>query len=356
VAFLSQLREEPYHSQVLARQVTAAMEEQAYRRGFFVWSSADMLGTRLDIVLLARYPATFLARREGESARLLRRVLRWAAQRGYTDVGLGSLVASVSSGGRELLPLADELGLRLDHGLDMSCALAWRQACALEACGMDLSRSTVAVVGGMSALGAGVARMIARQVRRLILVVRRHAGHAQRMAEALRRSALGLEVEVATDYRPLRQADLVCLAHGSLARPIRSAHLQPGAVVLDACAPAAVRAQGFAPGRHLVLPAGCGVLPRSCAPRGVGVDLGLGNTSSGPIVYGCMLGAALGAGEAFQGHRLGPVDEAHALEILRQGEQLAVRHQPFEMCGERLWPEAVRSFLRGGWELPAQAS
>ncbi len=356
VAFISQYREEPHHSQIIARQMTPWMRAQAQSRGFFVWSSARLLGTHLDIVLLARPPGFFLEEREGASRDLVEQVLCWAALNGYSDIGLGSLVASVTDGGRKLLPLARDLGLRLDHGDDMSCALAWRQACALESCGLDLSRSTVAVVGGAGVMGAGFARLIARQVHRLILVVRSDDMRAQRLAAVLRRSALGLQVEVATDFQRLRQADLVYVAHNSLTDPIRPAQLKQGAVVLDACVPPAVHERDFGGSGQLVLSSGCGVLPRSFAPRGVGADLGLGYAAEGPIVYGCMLGTALAASEAFGEHRLGAVDEGYARDIVRLGELLSVRHQPFEMFGRRLSPQVVRSFLLGGWEMWAKAS
>jgi hypothetical protein len=346
VVFLSQLREEPHNTEVQQAQITDEMRWEMDEYGSFKWAEAVVMDdVKFIIRLINRDPFAFIKNRAESVADILAAMERAKEVDGATDIGLGSLVASVARGGKELLPKAKELVLRLDHGDDMSTGLAAEAAWHLREFGFDLSAGTVGVIGAVGIMGAGFIRLLAEDVRKLLFIVtavdeRVMKLRSDLLAEA-KRGGRKLEIAIDTRYRALaeQKCRLVYVAHSAPSAPLRAEHLAPRTIVLDACIPPAVAFRG---GSHLVLPVGCGVLPKSAAPRGVGVRLGLGETKDGPVVYGCMIGCMIAAKRADIHHRIEPVNPGYARTLLNQGCHLGVVHQPFPVSDKE-----IRKFIRG---------
>lgn len=345
VVFLSQLREEPHNTEVQQAQITDEMRREMDECGSFRWSKATVMDDVAFIIrLINRDPFSFIRNRAQSLADILAAMERAKAE-GATDIGLGSLVASVVHGGKDLLVRAEELGVRLDHGDDMSTALAAKAAWHLGDLGFDLSAGTVGVIGAVGIMGAGFIRLLAQNVRKFLFVVtsideRVTNLRRQLLAEAASEGR-NLEIIVNTRFAALAEHEcrLVYVAHSAPNAPLLAEHLASRAIVLDACIPPAV---AFSDGSHLVLPVGCGVLPKSAAPKGVGVRLGLGETADGPIIYGCMIGCMLAASrEDMIYHKIDPVEPDYARLLLNQGSALGITPQPFPM-GE----EVVREFIQ----------
>lgn len=332
VVFLSQLREEPHNTEVQQAQVTDEMRWEMDECGSFRWAEATVMGgVRFIIRLINRDPISFIGNRPQSLIDIVTAMER-AKGEGATDIGLGSLVASVARGGRDLLLKAKELEVRLDHGDDMSTALAAQAAWRLRELGFDLSSGTVGVIGAVGIMGAGFIRLLAQDVRKFLFIVTAVDERVTNLKEQLLVEAAqsGRKIEIAVDTRFHALAEhncrLVYVAHSAPRAPLRAEHLAPRTIVLDACIPPAV---AFRDENHLVLQVGCGVLPKSVAPQGVGANLGLGETPSGPIVYGCMIGCMLAAWRREKNHRVFPVEPDYARSLLESGKTFGITPQPF---------------------------
>jgi predicted amino acid dehydrogenase len=346
VVFLSQLREEPHNTEVQQAQITDEMRWEMDEYGSFKWSETMVMdGVKFIIRLINRDPFTFIKNRTESVADIMAAMERAKRVDGATDIGLGSLVASVAHGGRDLLAKAEELNLRLDHGDDMSTGLAATAAWHLRDFGLDLASGTVGVIGAVGIMGAGFIRLLSRNVRKFLFVVtsideRVIELRNQLLAEAASEGRK-LEIATGTHFHALAEYEcrLVYVAHSAPSAPLKAEHLASRTIVLDACIPPAV---AFRDGSHLVLPVGCGILPKSAAPKGVGVRLGLGETENGPVIYGCMIGCMLAAGRGDMiYHKIFPVEPEYAKLLLAQGSAIGVTHQPFPV-EER----EIREFIR----------
>jgi len=296
VVFLSQRREEPHNTDIQVAQTTPEMQREMGECGSFGWARARILDVDFCVRLIDRDPFSFMRNRL-ESVAAIKAAMKVAKKGGATDIGLGSLVASVAHGGLDLLETADELGLRLDHGDDMSTALAAQSAWHLKELGLPLGRITVGVVGAVGIMGAGFIRLLTKDVDSFVFIVT----HVDERVEHLRaeildeatRTRRDVNVEIATSFGALKKHE------------------------------------DFQNQPFLVIPVGCGVLPKNMAPQGVGVNLGLGTAPEGPVAYGCMIGCVLGAHRGEVEHRVNPVEAPYARVILREGLDIGVLHQPF---------------------------
>lgn len=350
VVFLSQLREEPHNTNIQLAQMTMQMKEQAERVGFFFWSpKTEILGVDFQILLIDRRPLQFLRYRE-EALDLIKRAMRAAKEVGSTDIGLGSLVASVSHSGQDLVAEAEKLGLRLDHGDDMSMALAYSAADKLGHMGLPLQRISLGIVGAAGLMGAGFARLMAERVNNMVLVVRNpEDSKVVELADDLQRINPAIRVSLSKDFNALRQGgcELVFTAHSSPESKILPEHVVPTAFILDACIPPAVNQEDFLGWPITVLPVGCGVLPKAIAPNGMGVDLGMGqDENEGRTTYGCMLGCILAASIGATKHNIKGIEPTVANYLLAQGALNGIIHQPFPQGEADIAEKLFKLYLR----------
>ncbi|WP_407571015.1 glycerol-3-phosphate acyltransferase [Deinococcus altitudinis] len=105
--------------------------------------------------------------------------------------------------------------------------------------GRDLKAATAAVVGANGVVAFGIARTIAPQVARVIMVGR-DLERLERSANTLRRANPGTEVVTTTDYAALREATLIFTATSDPAPVIFPQHVQEGAWIFDEGRPADV--------------------------------------------------------------------------------------------------------------------
>jgi predicted amino acid dehydrogenase len=157
---------------------------------------------------------------------------RLAERLGARILGLGAFTAVIGDAG---VTVAKGLRIPVTTGNSYTVAVALqalRQAA--ERMGISLPEATAAVVGAAGAIGRVAARLLAREVPRVILAGRR----AERL-ESLRPlvEAEGARVHVAEGLEDLREADLVLVVSSAPVAIIRPEHLKPGAVVCDVAQP-----------------------------------------------------------------------------------------------------------------------
>ena len=105
--------------------------------------------------------------------------------------------------------------------------------------GRDLKTATTAVVGANGVVAFGIARTIAPQVARVIMVGR-DLERLERSATALRRANPGTEIVTSVNYDDLRQASLIFTATSDPAPVIFPQHVAEGTWIFDEGRPADV--------------------------------------------------------------------------------------------------------------------
>lgn len=105
--------------------------------------------------------------------------------------------------------------------------------------GRDLKQATAAVVGANGVVAFGIARTIAPQVARLIMIGR-DAERLERSATTLRRAMKDTEIVTTTSYDTLKEADLIFTATSDPNPVIFPQHVKPGAWIFDEGRPADV--------------------------------------------------------------------------------------------------------------------
>jgi fatty aldehyde-generating acyl-ACP reductase len=157
-----------------------------------------------------------------------------AERLGAKIVGLGALTSVVGDAG---ITVARQLSIPVTTGNSYTVATAIQATCqAASLMGIDVSRSTLCVLGATGSIGAVCARMMAASVGRLILTARdeeRLEGLAGMIF-----SESSVLAEIQTDLRKaVRNADIILAVSSSAEQLIHPEDLRPGAVVCDVARP-----------------------------------------------------------------------------------------------------------------------
>jgi acyl-phosphate glycerol 3-phosphate acyltransferase len=105
--------------------------------------------------------------------------------------------------------------------------------------GRELSQATAAVVGANGVVAFGIARTVAPQVRKLIMIGR-DLERLERSATTLRRANPDTEIVTSTNYADLKEADLIFTATSDPAPVIFPEHVGEGTWIFDEGRPADV--------------------------------------------------------------------------------------------------------------------
>lgn len=250
--------------------------------------------------------------------RMAVRGARLAHELGAEAVGLGAFWSTVGDKGARVQDAVPEICIT--NGGAYTAATVRAAVPGLlrrfEAEGGSLRRSTAAVVGANGVVAFGVARMIAPEVRTLLLVGR-DAERLQRSAKALRRKTPGTDVLTSTDVADVAAADLVFTATSDPDPVLYPRHVKPGAWVFDLGRPADVHPSvRDTLGVHLV-PGGVVRPPGRMRTR---IDIGFGDGYLPACLAETMI---MTATRAFDRRSLGPVTRTADIEFyLREGERL----------------------------------
>jgi len=194
-------------------------------RGWFI---ACPLSPRMMMAL----PAEVVYRKIIQSGRLAERL-------GARILGLGAYTSVVGDGGRTV---ARALQIPVTTGNSYTVATSMHAVrYAARRLKIELPEATAAVVGASGAIGGICARLLAPDVKRLILVGRSEQA-LQRVAEQSLQAGAA-PVCTTTDITRIRQAQIVISVTSAVEPVIRSEHLRPGAIVCDVARPRDVARQ-----------------------------------------------------------------------------------------------------------------
>ncbi len=254
---------------------------------------------------------------------------RMAERLGAKILGLGAFTSVVGDGG---VTVARALDVPVTTGDSYTVAIAvealWEAARLME---IPLENATVAVVGATGAIGRVSAALLARRVGEVYLIGRRRAALEQ-VREYIAAEGGRAVLQVSTDIRDLRRAQLILTVTSALDTVVAPEYLQPGSVVCDVARPRDVSAQ-VAAARHdvLVIDGGMVEVP---GPVDFHFDFGFPPGKA----YACMAETmALALEGRFEDYTVGKeISLAQVEEIAR----IAAKHG-FRLSGFRSFEKAV---------------
>lgn len=181
-------------------------------------------------VVVVPFGASHMLARPGEAREKVGRAVDHAVGLGAAVVGLGALTAPVTSGGMWLRGRTD---IAVTNGNAFTAAIVHDQLRSLL---RHMRSARVAIVGATGSVGTTVTGLVVRDrnVDHLVLVAR-DEGRLSGLACNL--SGRGIVLHATTDLAAVRECDVVVLLTAAAGAVLRSEHLGPHAVVLDAAQP-----------------------------------------------------------------------------------------------------------------------
>jgi len=196
--------------------------------------SANGVEIKGNFVMVPLMPSQFLRLDRTAVIERVKRAAILGQSLGAKVIGLGGYNSVVGRAGKDV---ADALDVAVTSGNSYTVATALKGALkAAEVLDVDLSRSTVAVVGATGSIGSVCSCFLARSVPRLVLSARSKS-RLKVLAETIHResnTALKIEMDLA---RALSEADIVITATSSGGSIIQAEHLKAGAIVCDVAVP-----------------------------------------------------------------------------------------------------------------------
>jgi fatty aldehyde-generating acyl-ACP reductase len=252
---------------------------------------------------------------------------RLAQRLGARILGLGAYTSVVGDGG---VTIARHLDLPVTTGNSYTVAVAVDSVLdGARRMRIPLESATAAVVGATGSIGSVCAQMLARQVKRTILIGRR-LDSLERLSRLVANE--GHWGECSTEVAKLREADIIITVTSSLDAVIRPEYLKPGAVICDVAQPRDVSAQ-VAELRKDVLVIDGGMVR---VPGEVNFNFDFGFPPG--LAYACMAETMTLALEGrYEDYTLGKVISIQQVETIRS---LAIKHG-FRLAGFRSFESAV---------------
>ncbi len=164
---------------------------------------------------------------------------RYAERLGARLLGLGAFTSVVGDGGQTI---AEAMRIPVTTGNSYTIAVSVEAVrTAASRLRMNLSETTVAIVGASGAIGSVCARLLAPEVSELILVGRRMHSLERVAGQAIEHGARF--VDTTTNIERIKRAQIVFAASSALGPLIEPQHLQSNALVCDVARPRDVARQ-----------------------------------------------------------------------------------------------------------------
>lgn len=157
---------------------------------------------------------------------------RLAERLGAQILGLGAFTAVVGDSG---ISVSDRLAIPVTTGNSYTVATAVEASLeTARRMEIDPAQCTAAVIGAYGSAGTACAHLLARSVRRLLLI-----GRKIERLQQIERQVDGGEAQVSctTDLSAIKQADVVLTVTSAVEPIVEPHHLKPGAVVCDVARP-----------------------------------------------------------------------------------------------------------------------
>lgn len=256
--------------------------------------------------------------------------------------GMAGLIASFSKGGTYMSDNVKGFGFTTGHAYTVANIYEIVKKVVKET-SLDLSKSNVAIVGASGSIGSGVAKLIAdNKIREMIIVDRANSASAvklEKLKVALSRINIKNPVKVSKNIDDIKNSDLVIVATNSPVSIIKSEHLKSGAIVIDDSFPKNVSRDILTERDDIILLEG-GVTQMPKVNIDVSrhmpdlMDLSISKLISCSQAYGCLAETFVLAALAHKGnYGLGDADPEKARDIISKGKRLKFGHAVFQNYG-----------------------
>lgn len=251
-----------------------------------------------------------MADREAASAHIIR-AAKLAERRGARILGLGALTASLTRGGKDILPHIR--GSVTTGRLFTTKIVTDIAGDAVDMLGIDRAEAEVAIMGAAGSIGSGCAQLLAyRGFKNINLVDLRQTGERlDRLRQLVRLINPHATVGIHNTPEALKTADVIIAVTNRPDSVIRSEHVRPGAVIVDDAQPSDVAPDVFLRDDALVLEGGVVHAPEI----DVHVNMGLQHKED---IYSCLAEVILLASKGHFGHY--SVGEIFELDMERLSE------------------------------------
>ena len=273
---------------------------------------------------------------------------RLAEKLGADIVGMAGLIASFAQGGHWLSEHIPTVGFTTGHAFTIANIMGIMKKCARKV-GLDVKRSTVAVVGAGGSIGSGCAELIVKEKPANLILIDISSFVGQKKLketeDRLKDLIPASQLSVSTDLSDIKKADIIICATNSLTSIIRSEHLKPGAIVIDDSFPKNI-SEGLLDKRDDVVFLGGGItqLPTTIdihVSRNMPdlMDIPITRAFSCKEVYGCLAEVLI---LSLFGHKgnygLGYANSKLAEDIARKSRRINVSIAPLQ-CFDRVVEE-----------------
>ncbi|MFH1837558.1 MAG: polysaccharide biosynthesis protein [Candidatus Omnitrophota bacterium] len=272
--------------------------------------------------------------------------------------GMAGLIASFSKGGEFFKKNVENFGFTTGHAYTVAniCEMVKN---VVKEFSLDLSKSKVAIVGASGSIGSGVAKLIAENLIREILIVDRPnmvaSVRLDNLKNILQQKNPKNKVKASKNIEDIKDSDLIIIATNSLVSIIKAEYLKAGAVIIDDSFPKNVARDILKERDDIVLLEG-GVTQMPKVNIDVSrhmpdlLDLSISKLISCSQAYGCLAETFILAALGHVGnYGLGDADPDLAKDIMSKGKRLSFSNAVLQNYGfaiEESRIKKVRKIIR----------
>lgn len=276
-------------------------------------------GRNLRVLLLSApiLPDVFRAHPD-QATEIATKGARFAYELGAEVIGLGAFWSTVGNKGQDVQDAVPEIVVTNGGAYTAATVRAAIPGLLLRFAedGRDLTDTTVAVIGANGVVAFGVARLVAGEVKKLILIGR-DQDRLERSARSLQRKHPDTEITATTDVGATVEADLVFAATSDPDPVLFAEHVKEGAWIYDLGRPADVADDVLARSDVEVVPGGIVTPPGQMQTN---IDLHFGDGKVPACMAETMILAVTGA---FERRSLGSQTRSENMNFyLAEGKEL----------------------------------
>jgi len=268
---------------------------------------------------------------------------------GAQCVGMAGLIAFFGKGGYFLSEQFPNLGFTTGHAYTIANIMEIAKASSARA-GLQLTASTVAIVGAAGSIGSGMAALFAQLgVPRLVLIDILSGDYLEAVAQRVREIDCRVNVVCSNRVQDMKSADLTIVATNSPRTIIQPDYLKSGSIVIDDAFPKNVPESTAKVREDVVaLEGGAARLPRDLEidrARNLPniLDVPFTRMVSCQEVYSCFVETLTLAAHGHRGnYGLGASDPSLAMDIWARAKKLGIAMAPLQFFGQAIGDEHFR--------------
>ncbi len=266
-----------------------------------------------------------------------------AKKLGAKFCGMAGLMASFTKGGKFLTDNVKDIGFTTGHSYTIANIYEIMKNIARRV-SLDLSKACVAIIGAAGSIGSGIAKLVAENdIREILLIDRPNMVSASKLLK-LEKALMNINskniINISNNIDDAKNGDLLIIATNASSSFIKSEHLKQGVIIIDDSFPKNV-ARGLVKERKdvILLEGGVSQLPKKQSgyvARNIPdlMDLSISKLVSCKQSYGCLCETFILAAFDHQGdYGLGDADPLLAKQVMERGKQLGFTSAVFQNYG-----------------------